>query len=117
MSNPEIQVNENPEAQQLNQEQQRTIDDINALLANNNKEISTINDLLNKDFLKWISAELAWQILQSITGQLKDDPNIQKVITVLSAKTSASQISWNNGNLEDYSNNIWMDSYIPKILR
>lgn len=109
MSNPDTQVNETPEAQPLNQEQQNTIKDINTLLANNNKEISTINDLLNKEFLKWISAELAWQILQSIPNQLKDDPNIQKVITVLSAKTSASQISWNNSNLEDYSNNIWMD--------
>ena len=110
MSNPEIQVNENPEAQQLNQEQQNTIKDINTLLAdNNNKEISTINDLLNKEFLKWISAELAWQILDNIPDSLQNDPNIQKVVTVLRAKASASQISWNNSNLEDYSNNIWMD--------
>ena len=107
MSNPDTQVNETPEAQPLNQEQQNTIKDINTLLANNNKEISTINDLLNKDFLKWISAELAWQILQNIPDQLQNDPNIKKVIIVLSAKTSVSDISWNNSNLQNYSNNIW----------
>lgn len=61
------------------------VKEINDIL-NNNEKINDIGKMLDRKFLEWITPEIAQTIIGIIPAPLKSDPDVQNVITVLSAK-------------------------------
>lgn len=61
------------------------VKEINDIL-NNNEKINDLGKMLDRKFLEWITPEIAQRIIGIIPTPLKSDPDVQNVITVLSAK-------------------------------